>query len=116
MFFYWIAYVLFMTGAVLALINFGYELSLWFLGLGWVLEVTLNLLIWLKSNKVVRLVRTGWQKATHIVALITFPLMMFFRMKADMLVFGLLLILCVFLWSLSLINLRRSKSGFVEES
>ena len=116
MFFYWIAYVLFMTGAVLALINFGYELSLWFLGLGWVLEVTLNLLIWLKSNKVVRLVRTGWQKAAHVVQLITFPLMMFFRMKADMLVFGLLLILCVFLWSLSLINLRRSKSGFVEES
>ena len=116
MFFYWIAYVLFMTGAVLALINFGYELSLWFLGLGWVLEVTLNLLVWLKSNKVVRLARKDWQKAAHVMALITFLFMIFFRMKADMLVFGLLLILCVFLWSLSLINLRRSKSGFVEES
>jgi hypothetical protein len=116
MFFYFLAYVLFMTGAVLALINFGYELSLWFLVLGWVLEVTLNLLAWLKSNKIVRLARMGWQKATHVLALIAFPLMMFFRMKADMLIFGLLLILCVFLWSLSLINLRRSQSGFVEES
>jgi hypothetical protein len=116
MFFYWIAYVLFMTGAVLALINFGYELSLWFLGLGWVLEVTLNLLVWLKSNKIPRLARMGWQKAAHVMAFITFPLMMFFRMKADMLIFGLLLILCVFSWSLSLINMRRSKSGFVEES
>jgi len=116
MFFYLLAYVLFMTGAMLALINFGYELSLWFLGLGWVLEVTLNLLVWLKSNNVVRLARTGWQKAAHIMVLIIFPLMMFFRMKADMLIFGLLLILCVFLWSLSLINLRHSKSGIVEES
>jgi len=51
-----------MLGAVLALINFGYELSLWFLGLGWALEVTLNLLLALKSHKVPRLARTGWQK------------------------------------------------------
>ncbi|HAE85624.1 MAG TPA: hypothetical protein DCG78_03835 [Anaerolineaceae bacterium] len=116
MFFYLLAYVLFMTGAMLALINFGYELSLWFLGLGWVLEVTLNLLLWLKSKQIPRLMRTSWPKAAHIIALAAFPLMMFFRMKADMTIFGLLLIFCVILWSFSLINLRRSPSGFMEES
>jgi len=116
MFFYLLAYVLFMTGAMLALINFGYELSLWFLGLGWALEVTLNLLLVLKSSRVPCLSRAGWQKAAHILALVGVPVMMFFRMKADMMIFGLLLICCVVLWSVSLVNLRRSYSGTLEES
>ena len=116
MFFYGLAYGLFMLGAVLALINFGYELSLWFLGLGWALEVTLNLLLALKSHKVPRLARTGWQKAAHILALVGVPVMMLFRMKADMLIFGLLLIGCVVLWSISLLNLHRVRSEPQEES
>jgi len=113
---YFLAYVLFMLGAVLALINSGYELSLWFIGLGWVLEVTLNLLVWLKSPKVLRLARDGWQKAAHILALMVIPVMMIFRIKADLRPFMLLLILAVILWSLSLINLKRSHPGSMEVS
>ena len=66
-----------MLGTFLAFRGNGSELSLWFLGLGWVLELTLIGLAWLGSQRL-----QAWSKLTtsprvlHALALVVFPLLL----------------------------------------
>ncbi|HOA21650.1 MAG TPA: hypothetical protein PKL82_04080 [Anaerolineaceae bacterium] len=108
MFWYLCAYVLFMIGAVLGLTQGAAEPSLWLISMGWVLEVTLILLRALGSTRVKELPRAGWQKAAQALALTAVPVMMYFRLKADLKRFELLLISAALLWSLALLRNKTS--------
>ncbi|MFZ3069781.1 MAG: hypothetical protein WA110_01480 [Anaerolineaceae bacterium] len=116
MFWYLLAYVLFMTGAVLGILENGSELSLWFIGLGWVLDFTLNLLVLLKSRSLPRLFSSRGKVTVHILALVAVPVLMVFRAKANLPAFKLILALCVVLWSYSFIGLQSSHSNLSEKS
>lgn len=115
MFWFYCAYVLFILGSALGIIENGSELSVWFIGLGWFLDLTLVLLILLKSEILPRPkpIRSGL--VTHILVLITIPILLFFRALPNPPVFKLLLSLCVVLWSYSLAGINRAKSISMEK-
>lgn len=116
MFWIYCAYALFMLGSALGIIENGSELSVWFIGLGWFLDLTLVLLILLKSTILPRPKPTRSGLVTHIFVLLTIPILLFYRALPNLPVFKLLLLLCVVLWSYSLAGLNRAKSTFMEKS
>ncbi|HNW95351.1 MAG TPA: hypothetical protein PKW57_00885 [Anaerolineaceae bacterium] len=98
------AYALFMVGAVMGLTRHAAEPSLWFISMGWVLQMTLILLRALGSGRVQPMERAGWQKAALGLALAFVPVLVYFRLKADLMVFSLLLTAAALLWSLALLR------------
>ncbi len=101
-----IAYGLFITGSALGIIEHGSELSLWFLFLGWLLDLTLVLLGLLGSRSVSGCQFTPAARLLHALALVGVPILLFFRLQPNLLVFKLLLALCVVAWSCSLLGIR----------
>lgn len=104
MFWSYCAYILFMIGAVMGLTRHAAETSLWFISLGWVLQMTLILLRALGSERVGSIARAAWQKAALGLALAAVPVMIIFRLEADLKPFLLLLTLAALLWSLALLR------------
>ena len=60
------------------------------------------------SGNAPRVPRAGWQKAAQALALTAVPVMMYFRLKADLKRFELLLISAALLWSLALLRNKTS--------
>lgn len=104
MFWHLCAYALFMIGAVMGLTRGAAEPSLWFISMGWVLEMTLILLRVLGSQRVKQVERARWQKAALACALAAVPVMMVFRLRADLSSFKLLSIGAALLWSIALLR------------
>ncbi|MGV7976529.1 MAG: hypothetical protein AB2L16_06580 [Anaerolineaceae bacterium] len=108
MFWSYCAYVLFMLGAVLGLTRHAAEPSLWFISMGWVLQMTVILLQALGSRRALQPERAGWQKAALGLALAAVPVMIIFRLEADLKPFSLLLAAAALLWSLALLKNKAS--------
>ena len=104
MFWSYCAYILFMVGAVMGLTRHAAEPSLWFISMGWVLQMTLILLRALGSDRVKFPERAVWQKAALGLALAVVPVVIIFRLEADLKPFSVLLAGAAFLWSLALLR------------
>ncbi|MEL7645331.1 MAG: hypothetical protein AAGU04_03555 [Anaerolineaceae bacterium] len=108
MFWSYCAYILFMVGAVMGLTQHAAEPSLWFISMGWVLQMTLILLRALGYRRALPTAGAGWQKAALGLALTLVPVMTFFRLRADLGIFSLLLAAAALLWSLALLRNKAS--------
>ncbi len=108
MFWSYCAYILFMVGVALGLTRHAAEPALWFLSMGWVLQMTVILLRALGAKRVRFPERAAWQKAVLGLALAAVPVLIFYRLKAELKLFSLLLIAAGLLWTLSLLRKRVS--------
>ena len=97
-----------MLGAVLGLTRHAAEPSLWFISMGCVLQITVILLQALGSRRALQPERAGWQKAALGFALAAVPVMIIFRLEADLKPFSLLLAAAALLWSLALLRNKAS--------
>ena len=108
MFWSYCAYILFMIGAALGLTRHAAEPALWFLSMGWVLQMTVILLRALGAARVRFPERAAWQQDVLGLALAAIPGTGFFRLKAELNLFFLLLTAAGLLWTLSLLRKRAS--------
>ena len=104
-----LAFVLYLVGFIGALIEGAGEVWLWFLALGIVLDSTLILLAYLDSARL-RFVKESatWTKICHLLALILTVPAAYWRLKAEISWFFLLLGLILILWSCSIFNLYKT--------
>ena len=102
-------------GTILALFTRGGELSLWLISFGWVLEVTLGLLVWLGATNLPDWRKAGW--LTRVLRMAGLGLVVFsavFRAQGRLQLFTILSAIATIVWAFALIrlnSLRRNKYG-----
>ncbi len=104
-----LAFILYIIGFIGTLFDGAGEFWLWFLALGIVLDFTLILLTYLDSARL-RPVRESatWTKICHLLALLLTLPAVYWRLKAEILWFFLLLSIILILWSYSIFNLFKT--------
>lgn len=110
-----LAWVFMASGTALALLSGGGEVSLWLIAFGWVLEVTLGLLVRLGARKLVE-----WKKieAKHrllrLAGLSLVVISAVFRAQGRVQLFSILSVIATAIWALALVGInsnRRKKYG-----
>ena len=84
MFWSYCAYILFMIGVALGLTRHAAEPALWFLSMGWVLQMTVILLRALGAKRVRFPERAAWQKAVLGLALAAVLVLVFTALKLSL--------------------------------
>jgi len=104
-----IAFFLYLVGFAGVLLEGAGEFWLWFLALGVVLDLTLILLAYLDSARM-RFVKESRLvgKISHILALLLAGLAAYFRLKAEIVWFSLILGIILILWTYSIFELNKT--------
>lgn len=104
-----IAYLFYLVGFIGALVESAGEFWLWFLALGSVLEFSLIMLAYLGSAKLAFFRQTDIAaQIGAILALLLTGLAAYWRLRAEILWFFLLLGIILILWSYSIFNLNKT--------
>ena len=100
------AFALYLIGFIGALLEGAGEFWLWFLALGIVLDFTLITLAYLGSTRLMFVSENAVAaQISHILALLLTGMAAYWRLKAEILWFSLILGIILILWSYSILNL-----------
>lgn len=103
------ALFLYLVGFIGTLVEGAGEFWLWFLALGAVLDITLIQLAYLGSPSLRFVKESGIvAQISHILALLLTGLAAYWRLRAEILWFFLLLSIILILWSCSILNLFKT--------
>lgn len=103
---FFLAIFLFLVGFIGVLVEGAGEFWLWFLALGIVLDFTLIMLAYLGSTRLMFVSENAVAaQISHILALLLTGMAAYWRLKAEILWFSLILGIILILWSYSILNL-----------
>lgn len=104
-----IAFFLYLVGFIGVLVEGAGEFWLWFLALGIVLNFTLTMLAYLGSTRLLFVKEISVAAGiSHILALLLTGMAAYWRLKAEISWFSLILGIILILWSYSIFNLYKT--------